>query len=80
MSENTKIILDNQKQVEYWLNCAKEDLTSAKILLERNRILHAFFFCHLVIEKAIKAHIVRYTGEFAQGPIIYCFYLRRLNW
>jgi len=44
---------------------AIDDLKSAKILIDRNRLLHGLFFCHLVIEKAMKAHVVRQTKELA---------------
>lgn len=56
---------DFQKQVEYWISGAREDLKTAKILVEKDRLLHALFFCHLVIEKAIKAHVVRSTSKVA---------------
>ncbi len=58
-------MIDSDKQIEYWINGAIDDLTSAKILIERNRLLHGLFFCHLVIEKAIKALVVKQTGKLA---------------
>lgn len=54
-----------EKQVEYWLNGAKEDLDVAEILIEKRRFLHGLFFCHLVLEKALKAHVVKVTGGIA---------------
>jgi len=53
------------KQVEYWFNSALDDLESAKLLILNNRVLHGLFFCHLVIEKAIKAIVVKETKEIA---------------
>jgi len=53
------------KQISYWESSALDDLTSAQILIERNRFLHGLFFCHLVIEKMIKAHVVKNTKEIA---------------
>lgn len=58
-------MVDIEKQIAYWINGAFEDLESAKILIESNRLLHGLFFCHLVIEKAIKANVVMETGEIA---------------
>ena len=52
-------MIDINRQIVYWLTGAEEDLESAKILIESNRLLHGLFFCHLVIEKAIKAHVVK---------------------
>lgn len=53
------------KQVEHWLNGANEDLEVAEILIEKRRFLHGLFFCHLVIEKALKAHVVKVTEQLA---------------
>ena len=58
-------MLDIEKQVAYWENGAKDDLESAKILIGSNRFLHGLFFCHLVIEKMIKANVVKQTTEIA---------------
>jgi len=54
-----------EKQIQYWKKGAAEDLESAKILIQNNRLLNGLFFCHLVIEKALKAHVVRLTKEIA---------------
>jgi len=62
--DNTKMI-DKIKQIEYWIEGAEEDLSTAELLIREKRILHGLFFCHLVIEKAIKAHIVKTSGEVA---------------
>ena len=58
-------MIDIDKQIAYWITGATDDLESAKILIESNRLLHGLFFCHLVIEKAIKANVVKQTGEIA---------------
>lgn len=58
-------MINVQKQIEYWMEGAIDDLETAKILIERKRVLHGLFFCHLVIEKSIKAHVVKFTSEIA---------------
>ncbi|NJM15694.1 MAG: HEPN domain-containing protein [Bacteroidales bacterium] len=58
-------MIDVKKQIEYWTKGAYEDLMTADLLIREKRILHALFFCHLVIEKAIKAHVVKFSEEFA---------------
>jgi len=58
-------MINIEKQIEYWRTAASDDLDSAKILIEKNRLLHGLFFCHLVIEKIIKAHVVKKTKEIA---------------
>jgi HEPN domain-containing protein len=39
----------------YWLELCDDDLITAKVLLEKGRFLHMGFFCHLIVEKALKA-------------------------
>lgn len=58
-------MIDIKKQIEYWTKGAEDDLLTAELLIREKRILHGLFFCHLVIEKAVKAHIVKTTGEVA---------------
>jgi len=56
-------VIDKHKHIEYWIKNAENDIETAKILISQNRILHGLFFCHLVLEKALKAHVVKTTGE-----------------
>jgi len=58
-------MIDITKQIDYWVNGAEDDLLTAELLIREKRILHGLFFCHLVIEKAIKAHIVKVSGDVA---------------
>ena len=55
--------MSNFEKYEYWLDLCEDDLTTAKWLLEGNRLLHCGFFCHLIAEKALKAVIANETGE-----------------
>jgi AbiV family abortive infection protein len=50
-----------QEVVKYWLTASKEDFDSAEILFENKKYHHALFFCHLSIEKMLKAIIVKST-------------------
>ncbi len=56
-------MIDKQKHIEYWIDNAENDIETAEILISRNRITHGLFFCQLVLEKALKAHVVKVTGE-----------------
>ena len=58
-------MINLQKQIDYWITGAEEDILTADILIQKNRFLHGLFFCHLVIEKAMKAHVVKKTKEIA---------------
>ena len=57
--------MDIEKQIDYWIQGAENDLTTADLLIREKRILHGLFFCHLVIEKIVKAHVIKTTGEAA---------------
>lgn len=46
-----------QNKVGYWLDLCSEDLLTAKALLKSGRLLHMGFFCHMIVEKALKAVI-----------------------
>ncbi len=58
-------MIDLQKQIAYWINGAEDDLITAALLIKEKRTLHGLFFCHLVIEKAIKAHYIKIVEEVA---------------
>ncbi len=56
-------MLNIEKQIEYWINTAKTDLDTAELLIRESRSIHGLFFCHLTIEKALKALVVKDTGQ-----------------
>jgi len=56
-------VLNIEKQLEYWISSAKSDLEAAELLIRESRYIQGLFFCHLVIEKALKAHVVKVTGQ-----------------
>lgn len=58
-------MIDIKKQIEYWTKGAEDDLLTCELLVREKWILHGLYFCHLVIEKAIKAHVVKNSGEVA---------------
>ena len=47
----------------YWVNESKEDLETAEILLDKKRFLEAAFFCHLSVEKLLKAIFAENTEQ-----------------
>lgn len=72
-------MINTHKQIEYWINGAFEDLDSAKILIDKKRFLHGLFFCHLVIEKSIKALVVKNTLEVAPRSHNLMYLLEKAN-
>ena len=52
-----------QVQIDYWRNNAQIDFESAQILFKNNKTLHSLFFCHLAIEKILKACFVKQINK-----------------
>ncbi len=53
-----------KKQIDYWLKAAESDLETAKGILKTGKNLHyCLFFCHLTIEKHMKALIAKITHQ-----------------
>lgn len=50
-----------QEAVNYWLKSAVEDFKTAETLFVAKRHVHCLFFCHLFVEKILKALIVKNT-------------------
>ena len=48
---------------QYWHTGSDEDWEMAEIALEKGKIRHGLFFLHLAMEKLIKAHVFRVTGD-----------------
>ncbi len=55
--------MDVTKQIEYWAANSAEDIAAAESLLEKGHLRHCLFFAHLSLEKLLKAHVVRQTGD-----------------
>lgn len=58
-------MIDIGKQIMHWRNSAVEDWSVAQDLVSRGKIRHGLFFAHLTLEKTIKAHVCKATGELA---------------
>lgn len=58
-------MIDIEKQVALWRESAEEDWGAVRVLLESGRRRHALFFGHLALEKALKAHVCKRTGDLA---------------
>ncbi|HKL34532.1 MAG TPA: HEPN domain-containing protein [Tangfeifania sp.] len=56
-------MLNIPKQIAYWTESADDDIETAEILIEKGKFIHGLFFCHLSIEKIIKALVVKETRE-----------------
>ena len=61
--EATALKLDIPKQLAYWRSGAVDNLETAEILIEKGKLMEGLFFCHLTIEKALKAHVTKATSD-----------------
>lgn len=52
-----------KEATNYWVKSSEEDLKTAKSLFDSKRYAHCLFFCHLFIEKILKALIVKSTKD-----------------
>lgn len=58
--------MDNlDKHIKYWEKSALSDITTALLLIKKKRYPEGLFFCHLSIEKILKAHFVKTNNDVA---------------
>jgi len=55
-------MIDVKTHIKYWIESASDDLETAIILINNKKYLHGLFFCHLTIEKSLKAAFVSNNG------------------
>jgi HEPN domain-containing protein len=55
--------MSDAKELKYWTELAAYDLEVAEGLLTIGKYLYIGFMCHMVIEKMLKAHIVKVTSK-----------------
>jgi len=53
-----------EMDVEAWLRYARDDLESARVSLEGTLFSRACFACQQVAEKALKAYLIKTTGNY----------------
>ncbi|MDP3642642.1 MAG: HEPN domain-containing protein [Bacteroidota bacterium] len=58
-------MFDIEKQINYWTRGAENDVETAELLISGKKYLEGLFFCHLTIEKIVKALVVKKTGQLA---------------
>lgn len=57
--------MDTQKIIDYWFKSANKDFQVAQSLFNSKYYLYSLFFCHLTIEKILKALAVKRTKQHA---------------
>jgi HEPN domain-containing protein len=51
------------EEILEWLNQSEYDLDTAQDMIDSGRYIYAAFMCHLAVEKALKALVVKQTGN-----------------
>ena len=74
-------MLDINKQIDYWSKGAISDIETAELLLNGRKFIEGLFFCHLTIEKILKALVVKSTNQLAPKShnLIYLSELAKLS-
>jgi HEPN domain-containing protein len=63
LSESFDKMINIEKQIDYWKKGAVEEYHIAAELFEKGHNRHGLFFLHLTIEKLLKAHVCKKTGD-----------------
>ncbi len=48
-----------ERQINHWIASSNEDMEIAEVLFKEKREIHCLFFCHLALEKMIKASVTK---------------------
>lgn len=68
-----------EKQIEYWKTTALADFETAELLINNNKLVHGLFFCHLTIEKLLKANFVKSTKSLAPKTHDLIYLMKKTN-
>ena len=55
--------MDIGQHIKYWAESSDENSEVAKLLLEHGHLGYCLFTAHLALEKMLKAHVCKVTGE-----------------
>lgn len=67
------------KQIQYWKITALSDFETAEILIDKGKLLQGLFFCHLTIEKFLKAHYVKFNKSLAPKTHDLIYLMKKAN-
>ena len=51
--------MEEAKVIQYWVTISRNDFETAELLFRNKKYHHALFFCHLSVEKMLKAVVVK---------------------
>lgn len=61
--------MNNREKYEHWLDAAKYDLESARVMLSGGRYMYVAFMCQQSIEKLVKGVYTLYTND--DAPLVH---------
>ena len=56
-------MIDINKQIAHWRDGSLEEWQVAQDILEKQHVRQALFWAHLTLEKMLKAHVCKHTGD-----------------
>lgn len=56
-------MINVSRQIEYWQKTAESDIETGSILVSSGKYVEGMFFCHLSIEKILKALVVKQVKD-----------------
>lgn len=56
-------MINLEKQIDYWIAGSESNLETSAVLFDNAKSIEALFFCHLAVEKMLKALVVKVTME-----------------
>ena len=56
-------MIDINKQIAHWRDGSLEEWEVAQVILEKEHVRQALFWAHLTLEKMLKAHVCKSTGD-----------------
>ena len=57
------VMINLDKQIEYWRSGSESNLETSVVLFANAKTIEGLFFCHLPVEKMLKALVVKGTAE-----------------
>jgi HEPN domain-containing protein len=56
-------MINIDRQIEYWRSGSESNLETSAVLFANAKTVEGLFFCHLAVEKMIKALVVKETAD-----------------
>lgn len=58
-------MINVETQIQHWRDSSLEELEVARVLISKKHVRQGLFWAHLTLEKMLKAHVCKHTGDLA---------------